>query len=119
MTEANNKELQLKHLFDGGAWNVYTPDILNLGVGAPGTDLLEPCCEIFQHATNHCLVSSFISNYIYYQCHQITNFVPKQKREKAENQSLIFQYGPTSGTYEVRNEIAKYFSQMYNSPVNR
>ncbi|KAM8709884.1 hypothetical protein ACLKA7_016654 [Drosophila subpalustris] len=90
-----NKELQLKHLFDGGAWNVYAPDILNLGVGAPGTDLLEPCCEIFQQATNHCL-----------------------KREKTENQSLIFQYGPTSGTYEVRNEIAKYFRKMYNSPVN-
>lgn len=90
-----NKELQLKHLFDGGAWNVYTPDILNLGVGAPGTDLLEPCCDIFQQATTHCL-----------------------KREKENNQSLIFQYGPTSGTYEVRNEISKYFSKMYDSTVN-
>lgn len=53
----DNRELQLKHLFDGGSWNVYTRDILNLGVGAPGTDLLEPCCDIFEQATSHCLVS--------------------------------------------------------------
>ncbi|KAH8303025.1 hypothetical protein KR044_013321 [Drosophila immigrans] len=90
-----NQERQFKHLFDGGAWNVYSPDILNLGVGAPGTDLLEPCCDIFQQATAHSL-----------------------KREKAENQSLIFQYGPTSGTFEVRHQLAKYFSQMYSSPFN-
>ncbi|EDV96973.1 2-aminoadipate transaminase [Drosophila grimshawi] len=89
-----NEELKLKHLFDGGAWNVYEPDILNLGVGAPGTDLLEPCCDIFQQATAH-----------------------KMKDEK-QNKSLLFQYGPTSGCYEVRNEIAKYFSKMYNNPVS-
>ncbi|KAH8371236.1 hypothetical protein KR093_006712 [Drosophila rubida] len=91
-----SQELRLKHLFDGGDWNVYAPDILNLGVGAPGTDLLEPCCDLFQQATAHCL-----------------------KREKNVNQSLIFQYGPTSGTFEVRHQLAKYFSQMYDSTVNR
>lgn len=52
-----NSERKLKHLFDGGEWNVYDPTVLNLGVGAPGTDLLEPCCDIFQEATAHCLVS--------------------------------------------------------------
>lgn len=54
-----NKELKLKHLFDGGEWNVYEPNILNLGVGAPGIDLLEPCCDIFKQATEHCLVSPY------------------------------------------------------------
>ncbi|EDW19584.1 uncharacterized protein YER152C isoform X1 [Drosophila mojavensis] len=90
-----NMERKLKHLFDGGEWNVYEPTVLNLGVGAPGTDLLEPCCDIFQEATAHCL-----------------------QREKKVNQSLIFQYGPTNGTYEIRNEIAKYLTGMYDSPVN-
>ncbi|XP_017136695.1 uncharacterized protein YER152C [Drosophila miranda] len=90
-----NEERKLKHLFDGGAWNVYEPNILNLGVGAPGTDLLESCCDIFQQATEHCL-----------------------QYEKKENQSLIFQYGPTNGCFEVRREIATYFSAMYDSPVN-
>ncbi|XP_062136671.1 uncharacterized protein LOC133845988 [Drosophila sulfurigaster albostrigata] len=90
-----NKEQKLKHLFDGGAWNVYAPDILNLGVGAPGTDLLEPCCDLFQQASAHCL-----------------------NREKDDNQSLIFQYGPTSGTFEVRHQLAQYFTQMYAGPVN-
>ncbi|EDW78914.1 uncharacterized protein Dwil_GK11472 [Drosophila willistoni] len=88
------KELKLKHLFDGGAWNVYDPNVLNLGVGAPGTDLLEPCCDIFHQATAHCL-----------------------EREKSTNQSLIFQYGPKSGNYEVRREIANYFSSQYDMPM--
>ncbi|KAH8262474.1 hypothetical protein KR026_008051 [Drosophila bipectinata] len=95
MTEKNNTERYLKHLFDGGPWNVYEPNILNLGVGAPGTDLLESNCDNFRKATDHCL-----------------------EREKRENQSLIFQYGPTSGAYEVRFEIATYFSEMYENPVN-
>ncbi|KAH8405252.1 hypothetical protein KR222_000583 [Zaprionus bogoriensis] len=90
-----NEEKMLKHLFDGTANNVYEPSVLYLGVGAPGVDLLEPCCDIFQQATAHSL-----------------------QREKASNQSLIFQYGPTSGTYEARYEIAKYFSGQYDSPVN-
>ncbi|XP_017059112.1 2-aminoadipate transaminase [Drosophila ficusphila] len=85
---------KLKHLFDGSDWNVYEPNILNLGVGAPGTDLLESNCDNFKKATDHCL-----------------------EREKRENQSLIFQYGPTSGTFEVRREISTYFSDMFGSPV--
>ncbi|KAH8378787.1 hypothetical protein KR009_001366 [Drosophila setifemur] len=91
----HSKELQLQHLFDGGPWNVYAPNILNLGVGAPGTDLLETNCDNFRKATDHCL-----------------------QREKSDNQSLIFQYGPTMGTFEVRHEIATYFNSMHNDTVN-
>ncbi|KQS43785.1 uncharacterized protein Dere_GG13949, isoform B [Drosophila erecta] len=91
----SSQDRKLKHLFDGGDWNVYEPNILNLGVGAPGTDLLAANCDNFRTATDHCL-----------------------EREKRENQSLIFQYGPTSGTFEVRREISTYFSEMFQSPVN-
>lgn len=52
-----NEERKLKHLFDGSDWNVYESKILNLGVGAPGTDLLQNCCDIFTKATEHRLVS--------------------------------------------------------------
>ncbi|KAI8126088.1 putative aminotransferase TAT1 [Lucilia cuprina] len=89
-----NEERMLKHLFDGGDWNVYESKILNLGVGAPGTDLLENCCDIFMKATEHRL-----------------------KYEKESNSSLLFQYGPTSGTFEARSAIAKYFTEMYQSEV--
>ncbi|XP_030371838.1 uncharacterized protein YER152C [Scaptodrosophila lebanonensis] len=89
-----NEDPKLKHLFDGSDWNVYETKVLNLGVGAPGTDLLEPCCDIFQQATAHRL-----------------------KYEKSENRSLLFQYGPTSGCFDVRHEIAKYFSSMYDSAM--
>ncbi|ALC44279.1 CG6321, partial [Drosophila busckii] len=92
---AHNQEAKLKHLFDGGPLNVYQQEILNLGVGAPGTDLLEPCCEIFQQATTHCL-----------------------SNEQKYNQSLIFQYGPSSGDYEARYEIAKYLSEKYDNAVH-
>lgn len=52
-----NEERKLKHLFDGSDWNVYESKILNLGVGAPGTDLLQHCSDIFIKATEHRLVS--------------------------------------------------------------
>lgn len=52
-----NVDRKLKHLFDGSDWNVYDENILNLGVGAPGPDLLENCCDIFEAATKHRLVS--------------------------------------------------------------
>uniref|UniRef100_A0A1A9WBP6 Aminotransferase class I/classII large domain-containing protein n=1 Tax=Glossina brevipalpis TaxID=37001 RepID=A0A1A9WBP6_9MUSC len=89
------KEHHLKHLFDGKGWDVYNSDVVNLSIGAPGTDLLENCCEIFQKATEHRL-----------------------KIEKERNCSLLFQYGPTSGNYEARSAIAKYFGEMYKSVVN-
>lgn len=54
----SNEERMLKHLFDGTDWNVYESKILNLGVGAPGTDLLQYCGEIFTKATEHRLVSA-------------------------------------------------------------
>jgi len=41
-----------------------------------------------------------------------------KNREKLVNESLIFQYGPTSGTFEVRREISTYFTEMFESPVN-
>lgn len=91
----SSQDRKLKHLFDGGDWNVYAPNILNLGVGAPGPDILTANCDSFRTATDHCL-----------------------EREKRENQSLIFQYGPTSGTFEVRREISTYFTEMFKSPVN-
>ncbi|XP_017473614.1 PREDICTED: 2-aminoadipate transaminase isoform X1 [Rhagoletis zephyria] len=89
-----NLDRKLKHLFDGTDWNVYDDLILNLGVGAPGPDLLENCCDIFQEATKHRL------NY------------------EKENLSYLFQYGPTSGPVEVRNAISEYFSTQYiDNPV--
>lgn len=51
------KEYGLKHLFDGSDLNVYNSKIINLGVGAPGPDLLKKCCEIFEKATEHRMVS--------------------------------------------------------------
>ncbi|KAH8268793.1 hypothetical protein KR018_007175 [Drosophila ironensis] len=96
MAQKSNTERKLKHLFDGSPYNVYEPTILNLGVGAPGTDLLETNCDNFRRATDHCL-----------------------QRQKQDNRSLIFQYGPTNGAYEVREEIAKYFSEKYGDPVKR
>lgn len=51
-----NEERALKHLFDGSDWNCYESKILNLGVGAPGTDLLENCSAIFAKATEHRMV---------------------------------------------------------------
>ncbi|KAH8296226.1 hypothetical protein KR054_003387, partial [Drosophila jambulina] len=111
----NSEDRKLKHLFDGGAWNVYEPDILNLGVGAPGTDLLSSNCDNFRRATDHCLVSGEILRNLLLEL--TLPGVPLQQRELQDNQSLIFQYGPTSGAFEVRHEIATYFSEMYGSPV--
>lgn len=53
-----NEERKLAHLFDGSDWNVYESKILNLGVGAPGTDLLQYCGDIFRQATEHRLVNN-------------------------------------------------------------
>ncbi|XP_005176946.2 uncharacterized protein LOC101898464 [Musca domestica] len=89
-----NEERKLTNLFDGTEWNVYQSKLLNLGVGAPGTDLLQYCGDIFCKATEH-----------------------RMKIDKEENLSMLFQYGPTSGIYEARFEIAKYFTQMYGSEV--
>uniref|UniRef100_W8ARW9 Putative aminotransferase SSO0104 n=1 Tax=Ceratitis capitata TaxID=7213 RepID=W8ARW9_CERCA len=90
-----NTERNLKHLFDGTEWNVYDDSVLNLGVGAPGPDLLENCCDIFDKATSHRL-----------------------KYEKEKNLSYLFQYGATSGPVETRNAIATYFSSLYvDNPV--
>lgn len=46
------------HLFDFGLYNVYDNNIINLSVGAPGPDLLANCCDIFNEATKHRLVSA-------------------------------------------------------------
>ncbi|XP_018804704.1 PREDICTED: uncharacterized protein YER152C isoform X1 [Bactrocera latifrons] len=90
-----NVDRKLKHLFDGSDWNVYDDNVLNLGVGAPGPDLLQNCCDIFEAATKHRL-----------------------KYEKQSNLSYLFQYGPTSGSVEIRNAIAEYFSSLYvDDPV--
>ncbi|XP_011195863.1 2-aminoadipate transaminase isoform X2 [Zeugodacus cucurbitae] len=90
-----NVDRKLKHLFDGSDWNVYDDNILNFGVGAPGPDLLENCCDIFEAATKHRL-----------------------KYEKQSNLSYLFQYGPTSGPVEIRNAIAEYFTSLYvDNPV--
>ncbi|XP_061389422.1 uncharacterized protein LOC133324601 [Musca vetustissima] len=89
-----NEERNLTNLFDGTDWNVYQSKLLNLGVGAPGTDLLQYCGDIFCKATEH-----------------------RMKIDKEENSSMLFQYGPTSGPYEARFEIAKYFTEMYGSEV--
>lgn len=39
---------------------MYDNNIINLSVGAPGPDLLANCCEIFNEATKHRLVSHAI-----------------------------------------------------------
>jgi len=111
----SSQDRKLKHLFDGGDWNVYAPNILNLGVGAPGPDILTANCDSFRTATDHCLVGTTLTQYP--PCNEHCGF-SLQEREKRENQSLIFQYGPTSGTFEVRREISTYFTEMFKSPVN-
>lgn len=46
----------MQHLFDFSDFNVYDDKVINLSVGAPGPDLLETCCAIFQTATEHRMV---------------------------------------------------------------
>jgi len=59
----SSQDRKLKHLFDGGDWNVYAPNILNLGVGAPGPDILTANCDSFRTATDHCLVGTILTQY--------------------------------------------------------
>lgn len=56
-----NEERKLTNLFDGTEWNVYQSKLLNLGVGAPGTDLLQYCGDIFCKATEHRMVCIIIN----------------------------------------------------------
>ncbi|XP_013109699.1 uncharacterized protein LOC106088633 [Stomoxys calcitrans] len=89
-----NEEQKLTNLFDGTEWNLYDSKILDLSAGAPDPDLLQHCVDIFRQATEHSL-----------------------HPDKKSNSSLLFQYGPKSGLYEVRLQIAKYFTHMYGSEV--
>lgn len=46
------------HLFESGAFSLYDEgDFINLTAGAPGPDRLVKCCEIFDVATQHRIVS--------------------------------------------------------------
>uniref|UniRef100_A0A1L8E2L7 Putative aromatic amino acid aminotransferase n=1 Tax=Nyssomyia neivai TaxID=330878 RepID=A0A1L8E2L7_9DIPT len=85
----------MKHLFDFSDFNVYDTENTNLSVGAPGPDLLTQCCEIFKEATEHRL-----------------------KYEK-ENNSFLFQYGPTLGMNDFREELSKFLTQEYGSEVKK
>lgn len=40
-----------------------------------------------------------------------------QTKEIENGNFFLFQYGPSDGTFGVRNEIAKYLSDMYKGPV--
>ncbi|XP_055843995.1 2-aminoadipate transaminase [Episyrphus balteatus] len=88
-----NEDRMLKHLFDGSDWNVYDKNITNLGVGAPGPDILVKCCDIFEKATSH------------------------RMKLETTNQGMLFQYGPTVGVIEVRSGIAKFLTDAYKSEV--
>lgn len=48
----------LRHLFDSNlSFNVYSNNVVNLSVGAPGPDLLQKCTSLLAKATKHRLVS--------------------------------------------------------------
>lgn len=49
--------LPQKHLFESATtYSLYDEGFVNLTAGAPGPDLLEQCCKIFQVATRHRMV---------------------------------------------------------------
>uniref|UniRef100_A0A1B0D9T1 Aminotransferase class I/classII large domain-containing protein n=1 Tax=Phlebotomus papatasi TaxID=29031 RepID=A0A1B0D9T1_PHLPP len=85
----------MKHLFDFSDFNVYDSECTNLSVGAPGPDLLTQCCEIFKKATEH-----------------------RMNYEK-ENNSFLFQYGPTLGINDFREELSAFLSKEYGSEVRK
>ncbi|XP_053684261.1 uncharacterized protein LOC128734221 [Sabethes cyaneus] len=89
------REVPMRHLFDGSDLNVYDQQVANLSAGAPGPDLLNECCEIFRLATEHRMKYELVNN------------------------SYLFQYGPTIGTTEFRDTLAKFLSKGYESEVNR
>ncbi|XP_055909514.1 2-aminoadipate transaminase [Eupeodes corollae] len=89
----NNEDKKLEHLFDDSDLNVYDQNVINLGVGAPGPDILVNCCEIFEKATIH-----------------------RMKKETV-NQGMLFQYGPPVGLPEVRSGIANFLTEAYKSEV--
>lgn len=87
---------QHRHLFDGDTiLNVYNNDVINLSVGAPGPDLLKNCGEMMLKATKHRL-----------------------EEEKNEGKYYLFQYGPTSGLLECRNELKNFLSRRYGDAVD-
>ncbi|GAB0089908.1 uncharacterized protein DMENIID0001_045340 [Sergentomyia squamirostris] len=85
----------MKHLFDFSDFNVYDSKITNLSVGAPGPDLLTQCCEVFKEATIHRL------NY------------------EKDNNSFLFQYGPTLGINDFREELSTFLTTEYGSEVKK
>ncbi|XP_062544047.1 uncharacterized protein LOC134211314 [Armigeres subalbatus] len=87
-------EVPMRHLFDGSDLNVYDKDIINLSAGAPGPDLLSECCKSFKIATEH------------------------RMKFELENNSYLFQYGPSIGTTEFRQTLAGFLSWGYQSNVN-
>lgn len=60
-----------------------------------GPDLLEKCCQIFKDATN-----------------------TRMNYEANENNSFLFQYGPTAGLADFRESLAGFLSKNYESQVN-
>lgn len=88
-------EIPQNHLFDGSDFNVYDQQIANLSAGAPGPDLLSKCNEIFRVATEH------------------------RMKFEVENNSYLFQYGPTIGTTGFRQTLADFLSKGYQSDVNK
>ncbi|XP_065082668.1 2-aminoadipate transaminase [Ochlerotatus camptorhynchus] len=88
-------EIPKRHLFDGSDFNVYDQQLANLSAGAPGPDLLSECSEIFRIATEH------------------------RMKFELENNSYLFQYGPTIGTTEFRQTLAEFLSKGYQSDVNK
>ncbi|XP_055629355.1 uncharacterized protein LOC129770497 [Toxorhynchites rutilus septentrionalis] len=89
------QEIPMRHLFDGSDLNVYDRKIANLSAGAPGPDLLADCCEMFRVATEH------------------------RMKYELENNSYLFQYGPSIGTTEFRETLAGFLSKGYQSEVNK
>ncbi|XP_014215330.1 uncharacterized protein LOC106644386 [Copidosoma floridanum] len=87
----------LRHLFDADpALNVYSSNVVNLSVGAPGPDLLQKCSSLLAKATKHRL-----------------------EEEEKEGKYYLFQYGITAGLWECRDELAKFLTRRYGDPVSR
>ncbi|XP_055604372.1 uncharacterized protein LOC129752622 [Uranotaenia lowii] len=89
------KEIPMNHLFDGSDLNVYDQQVANLSAGAPGPNLLSECCSVMRKATEHRM-----------------NF-------ELQNNSYLFQYGPTIGTNEFRQTLAEFLSRGYREDVNK
>lgn len=66
LTKRNH--LPQKQLFEGAFYTLYDDSFVNLSAGVPGPELLRKCCNVFEVATKHRMVS--------YKCSINIKFTP-------------------------------------------